>query len=52
MSDFFSEFDRETKRMARGFGAFAVLTIVLNFAFWGGLIWLGFWCAKHFGVIG
>lgn len=33
------------------FGGFAILALLLNFAFWGGLIYFGFWCLQHFGVI-
>lgn len=25
--------------------------VLLNFAFWGGLIYLVFWCLQHFGII-
>lgn len=32
-------------------GGLIVLTILGNIVFWGGLIYFGFWCAKHFGVI-
>jgi hypothetical protein len=33
-----------------GFGFIAA--IVINLAFFGGVIYFAFWCAKHFGVIG
>jgi len=39
------------RRGAAGFGALAIITLLLNFAFWGGLIFFAFWCLQHFGVI-
>lgn len=38
--------------MFKQFGIMAILAFVLNFAFWGGLIYFCFWCLKHFGIIG
>jgi len=49
--------DKEFMNMDSGkgffaaFGIMAILSIVLNVAFWGGLIYFAFWCAQHFGVI-
>lgn len=35
-----------------GMGIFMVfLSLILNLAFWGGLIYFVFWCLQHFGVI-
>jgi hypothetical protein len=39
-------------RIATGFGAMAVVALLVNLAFWGGLIWFALWALKHFGVIG
>ena len=53
----FSSDDKEFMKMdnSKGFfaafGIMAILTVFLNVAFWGGLIYFAFWCAKHFGVI-
>lgn len=38
--------------MFKSFGILAVVMVLLNFAFWGGLIYFVFWCLKHFGIIG
>lgn len=37
--------------MFKAFGFMAVVALILNFAFLGGLIYFAFWCLKHFGVI-
>lgn len=36
--------------MCAGIGM-AVLSIVLNLVFWGGLIYFGVWCLQYFGII-
>ena len=48
---FESHFDTHFKSVARGFGALAILGIVLNVGLIAGLIYFCFWCAKHFGLI-
>ena len=39
----------------RQFGAVAAtmwfVALVINFVLWGSLIYFGFWCANHFGLI-
>lgn len=42
--------------MFKAFGLMAILAVIIkaviiNVAFWGGLIYFAFWCAKHFGLI-
>ena len=36
--------------LAGGIGV-VIFFLLANLAFWGGLIYFGFWCARHFGVI-
>jgi len=37
--------------MQRSMLKLVVITILGNIVFWGGLIYLVFWCLRHFGVI-
>jgi len=37
--------------MLKQAGALAAIAIVLNLAFWGGLIYFTLWCLQHFGII-
>jgi hypothetical protein len=39
-------------KMFKQMAGFGIAAIVLNFAFWGGLIYFVFWCLKHFEIIG
>ena len=32
-------------------GSFGIFAIILQFAFYGGLIYFTFWCLKHFGIL-
>lgn len=34
-----------------GMSLVAVVALVINFAFWAGLVFFAFWCANHFGLI-
>jgi len=39
------------KSIFRSFGLFSLFAVILNLAFWGGLIYFVFWCLKHFGIV-
>lgn len=39
-------------RITTGFGVMAIVALIFNLAFWGGLIYFALWALKHFGVIG
>ena len=43
--DFDKQFNRTATKMV-------AVGVVGNLVFWGGLIYLGFWCAERFGLIG
>ncbi|HHV41340.1 MAG TPA: hypothetical protein GXX72_00590 [Clostridiaceae bacterium] len=43
-------FEQEEKKMTKRFGIGAVLAVLINLVFFGGLIYFGFWCLRHFGV--
>lgn len=44
-------FEKETKGFFAGSIVLIVFGMILNFAFWGGLIYFGFWCLRHFGIL-
>lgn len=35
-----------------GIGAFAMFSVIINLAFWLGLLYGAFWIAQRFGVLG
>ena len=47
-NDPFKEFNRGFKKSAL---SMMILTTIGNLIFWSGLIFVSFWCLKHFGVI-
>ncbi len=45
------EYKREVRSTVIGGAIGVVVATILGLAFWGGLIYFGFWCLKHFGVL-
>lgn len=44
--------EKEMKSMTRRFGILAVVAVILNLVFWGGLIWIALELLTAYGIIG